>query len=116
MRMLIIAVALTGLIGCTSSRVRPAYDPNAVTLCVQNSSIGYGNIVVYAGTTRFTVYPSEEVCRDVRATGPGLSVRAGSTGGTSTGPLRFAFQLPLSADCWHWRIGNSPVLDIVECQ
>lgn len=116
MRILVLCLALAVPIGCSTSRGGRAYDPNAVTLCVENNSIGYGNLIVFAGSTRFTVYPNDQTCRDVRAIGPGLEVRAASTGATAMGPLRFAFQLPGSASCWHWRVTSSQVLDIVECQ
>lgn len=103
------------LAACSGSRQGPSYDPNAVTLCIENEAAGYGNVVAYVSGTRFSVYPGEQVCRDVHGAG-GLSVRASTTSGGSMGPLRFAFQLPSSYSCWHWRVSSSSAVDVVPCE
>jgi hypothetical protein len=114
-RILILAVTLVVLAACASSGGSAAYDPNAVTLCIENTTVGYGNVVAYASTVRFTVYPGEQVCRQVRPTGGGLPIRASTSGGGMTGPLRFSFTLPGSSACWHWRVSSARGLDVVSC-
>ena len=106
---------LLGVAGACASRAPRAYDPNAVRMCIENETVGYGNVVAQVETTRFTVYPGEEVCRNVLGTAGGLSIRAQTTAGGSRGPLRFSFVLPGGTYCWHWRVSSAQVLDIVSC-
>jgi hypothetical protein len=113
-RSYVLVVALLGLAACASSG-QAGYDPNAVRMCIENTTVGYGNVVAMVGSTRFTVYPGEEVCREVRGAVGGLSIRAGTTGGGATGPLRYAFTLPGGTSCWHWRVTSARTLDIVSC-
>lgn len=101
--------------GCASGGGAGLPDPNAVTFCIENSAVGYGNIVAYVGTARFTVYPNEQVCKDVRPAGADLAIRGGSTSGGAMGPLRFSFRLPSSPGCWHWRVSSAAALDVVPC-
>lgn len=114
MKRTMLAIALALLAAC-SSRGQGGPALGDITLCIDNAAVGYGNFVAYAGSTRFTVYPGEEVCKEVRATGPNVSVRAASSGGGITGPLRFAFQIPSLSDCWYWRVSTSAVLDLTPC-
>lgn len=110
---LALALALTA--ACGPSRVPGAYDPNAVRMCIENSTVGYGSLAAMVGNTRFTVYSGEEVCKNVHGMAGGLSVRAATSGGGATGPLRFSFTLPGGTYCWHWRVSSSRTLDIVSC-
>ena len=115
MRLPLLAVLLMLLCSACGGRAASAYDPNAVRMCIENASVGYGNVVAYVSGVRFTVFPGEEVCRPVRVAGSGLNVRATTTGGGSTGPLRYAFNLPGGVYCWHWRVTNTRGVDIVDC-
>lgn len=113
MRMLLLGGTLVVLAACAS---RPqAYDPDAVRMCIENTTVGYGNVVAYASSVRFTVYPGEEVCKQVNPSGAGLPIRAATTSGGAMGPLRFRFNLPAGTYCWHWRVSTSQALDIVSC-
>ena len=114
-RVLLFAVVLLAVVGCASSRGADAYDPNAVRVCIENTAVGYGNVIAYVSSVRFTVYPGEEECKNVRSAGAGLSVRAATSSGGGAGPLRFSFALPGGTYCWHWRVSNSRALDIVSC-
>ena len=114
MRAPLLAPALFLLAAC-ASRGAGGYDPNAVRMCVENNTVGYGNVVAYANSVRFTVYPGEEVCKQVSVPGPGLTIRGGTTSGGGAGPLRFGFTLPASSTCWHWRVSSAPTIDVVSC-
>lgn len=114
MRTLALGLLLLLLAACGSAR-QAGYDPNAVRMCVENTTVGYGNVVAMIGSTRFTVYPGEEVCRNVHAAAGNLSVRAATTSGGATGRLRYAFTLPGGSSCWHWRVSSAPTLDVVSC-
>lgn len=115
MRTVMLGAALVWLAACASSRNVPGYDPLAVRMCVENTTVGYGNVVGYVGNVRFTVYSGEEVCKEVHLSGAGLPVRMATTGGGGTGPLRWGFTLPGDSRCWHWRVTSSRSLDIVSC-
>lgn len=114
MRLLLVGFLLVLATAC-ASRAPAAYDPNAVRMCIENTTVGYGNVVAYVNSVRYTVYPGEEVCRAVSATIGGLSVRAETTAGGAMGPLRFAFSLPGGTYCWHWRVTSGRTLDVVSC-
>src|SRR5690606_14593713 len=113
MRLLVVLLAILTAAGCSRGGAPGAYDPNAVRFCIENTTVGYGNVVAVVGSTRFTIYPGEEVCRNVHATAGGLAIRASTTGGGMTGPLRYSFTLPGGVYCWHWRVSSAPTLDIV---
>lgn len=115
MRLTVLAALLMVLCAACASRGAATYDADAVRMCIENVTAGYGNVVAYVNSTRFTVFPGEEVCRPVRGSPRGLSIRATTTGGGSTGPLRYAFNLPGGVYCWHWRVNNTRALDIVDC-
>ena len=108
-------LAALAIAGCGGPGAGGGYDPNAVVLCIQNDAAGYGNVVAYASSVRYTVYPGEEQCRDVRLAGSGIPIRATTTGGGAAGPLRFNFQLPPGTYCWHWRVTSSYAIDVVSC-
>jgi|SRR5690606_2210529 len=113
MRVLLLALLL--LLSACASGGRRGYDPNAVRMCIQNETVGYGNVVAYVNTMRFTVAPGEEECRNVSGSAAGLTIRASTTAGGMGGPLRFAFSLPGGTYCWHWRVTSARTLDVVSC-
>ena len=115
MRPYILAFGLVSVVACARSAAPGAYDPNAVRMCIENTTVGYGNVVAMVASTRFTVYPGEEVCRNVRMVAGGLPIRATTTSGGAIGPLRYSFTLPGGTYCWHWRVSSAPTLDIVSC-
>jgi hypothetical protein len=115
LRALVLVVAILLAAACGPGRAPGAYDPNAIRVCIENITVGYGDLVAMVGTTRFRVSPSDEVCRNVRATAGGLPIRAQTTSGGGTGPLRYAFTLPGGTYCWHWRVSSAPTLDVVSC-
>lgn len=115
MRKFMFGVVLLAVAGCASSGGADAYDPNAVRMCIENTAVGYGNVIAYVSSVRYTVYPGEEVCKNVRSAGAGLSVRAATSSGGAAGPLRFSFALPGGTYCWHWRVSSGRALDIVSC-
>lgn len=85
----------------------PARD--RLTLCVENATIAYGNLVVRAGQVRLDVMPGEQVCKPLIGTGPSIPLRAVTTGGGIHGPRRYEAQLPISGfPCWLWRLTDSP--------
>ena len=107
--------AVVVLLAACASRGAGGYDPNAVRMCVENNTVGYGNVVAYANSVRFTVYPGEEVCKQVSVPGPGLTIRGQTSSGGAAGPLRFGFTLPSGTNCWHWRVSSAPTIDVVSC-
>lgn len=115
MRLLPIPLLLTLVAAACGGRQPGAYDPNAVRFCIENTTVGYGNVVAMVASTRFTVYPGEEVCRNVNAAAGGLSIRASTSAGGMSGPLRYSFTLPGGVHCWHWRVNTAPTLDVVSC-
>lgn len=115
MRILTLAALVLLLAACGSSRQVEGYDPNAVRMCIENATVGYGNVAAYVESVRFTVYPGEEVCKNVRGGATGLRIRASTSAGGSTGPMRYSFSLPGGTYCWHWRISSARGLDIVSC-
>ena len=110
-----LSLALLSAAACGPRRTAEGYDPNAVRMCIENETVGYGNVVAQVQTVRFTVYPGEEVCRNVLGTAGGLTIRAQTTAGGSRGPMRFSFVLPGGTYCWHWRVTSAQVLDVVSC-
>ncbi|HET7232166.1 MAG TPA: hypothetical protein VFJ16_19320 [Longimicrobium sp.] len=92
--------------------------PEQVTLCVQNETVAYGNIVARAGGVRFDVMPGEQVCKRVPGLGPMIALSAVTTAGNLNGPLSYATQLQVSAGgCWTWRLTDSPASahDVTPC-
>ena len=83
--------------------------PEQVTLCVQNETVAYGNIIARAGGVRFDVMPGEQVCKRVPGLGPILSLSATTTAGNLNGPLSYATQLQVGGSpCWTWRLTDAP--------
>jgi hypothetical protein len=87
-------------------------------LCVQNETVGYGNIVAHAGMVRFDVMPGQQVCKRVPGPGPMIALQATTTGGGAAGPLSYASRLQVGAGrCWTWRLTESPAsaYDLTPC-
>lgn len=111
--------ALLGLAACGAFR-RENDSPTAqrLRLCVQNATVGYGNITAHADLVRFDVMPGQEVCKMVPASGPSLMLTASTMGGGTTGPLRYGTRLqPTGPGCWRWRLTDSPTssIDLLPC-
>lgn len=105
------AVLLLCLTGCGPFFRRGDEPParDRLTLCVQNATIAYGNLVARAGPVRFDVLPGEQVCKPLIGTGPYIQLRAVTTGGGIAGPRRYEERLPITGyDCWLWRLTDSP--------
>lgn len=92
--------------------------PEPLTLCVQNETVAYGNIVARAALVRFDVMPGERVCKRLLATGPAIGLTAVTTGGGVSGPRRYATRLDAGGSrCWRWRLTDSPAsaVDLMPC-
>jgi hypothetical protein len=87
----------------------PRSEPgNAMTLCIENATAGYGNVVARVEAVRYEVTPGRSVCRTVTLASASPRLTAVTTGGGTTGPLRFAVNLPSSTGaCWRWRLSGS---------
>lgn len=112
--------ALLGLAACSAFRSEND-SPTAqrLRLCVQNATVGYGNITAHADLVRFDVMPGQEVCKMVAATGPMLELTAQTMGGGASGPLRYATRLQHAGPgCWRWRLtdSRSSSIDILPCE
>jgi hypothetical protein len=87
-------------------------------LCVQNETVGYGNIVAHAGMVRFDVMPGQQVCKRVPGLGPFIALQATTTGGGATGPISYALRLQVGTGrCWTWRLTELPAsaYDVTPC-
>ncbi len=104
------AVLLLGLASC-GPFFRPGEeaDPDRLTLCIENATIAYGNLVARAGPIRYDVMPGQQVCKPVMGTGPYVALQAVTTGGGIEGPHRYAERLQIGGfRCWRWRLTDSP--------
>ena len=113
-------LALLGLAACGAFR-RDNDSPTAqrLRLCVQNATVGYGNITAHADLVRFDVMPGQEVCKMVPAAGPQLVLTAQTMGGGATGPRSYATRLQAAgAGCWRWRLtdSQSSSIDLTPCE
>lgn len=91
-------------------------DPSGLTLCVQNETVGYSNVIARAGPTRFDVLPGREVCKRLNTSQAGIVLQAQTTGGGASGPLAFRSRLPSPFGCWRWRLDNSRVGTLTPCE
>lgn len=83
--------------------------PDRLTLCVQNATIAYGNLVARAGPVRYDVMPGQQVCKPLIGSGPYIALRAVTTGGGIGGPRRYEERLNIGGyRCWLWRLTDSP--------
>ena len=90
----------------------------ALTLCVENATAGYGNIIARTETVRFDVIPGRTECKELPSLGGSVRLTARTVGGGARGPMEYAATLPSSAPgCWHWRLGNSQSseIDVMPC-
>jgi hypothetical protein len=117
--MRIAAIAALSLAACGPlARGSGQADEDRLRLCVQNATVGFGNIVARAGLTRFNVMPGEEQCRAVTVTGMAIELRAATTGGGASGPLSYSERLqPGGSSCWRWRLTNARAssVDLTPC-
>ena len=60
-----LSLALLSAAACGPRRSAEGYDPNAVRMCIENETVGYGNVVAQVQTVRFTVYPGADHRRRV---------------------------------------------------
>ena len=105
------AVLLLGLGACGPFFRRGDDAPHRerLTLCVQNHTVAYGNLIARAGPVRFDVMPGQEVCKPLIGVGPSIDLRAVTTGGGIGGPRRYEERLPVDGySCWLWRLTDSP--------
>jgi hypothetical protein len=113
------AVVLLCLAACGPlARGKGEADSGRLTLCVQNETVAYGNIVARAALVRFDVQPGEQVCKPVIATGPAIELRATTMGGGVAGPLSYATRLDVGgSSCWRWRLTDAPAsaVDLMPC-
>ncbi|HEU4885578.1 MAG TPA: hypothetical protein VFT45_25260 [Longimicrobium sp.] len=80
-----------------------------LTLCVENATIAYGNLIARAGPVRFDVMPGQQVCKPLIGSGPYIPLRAETTGGGIGGPRRYEERLSIGGyHCWLWRLTDSP--------
>ena len=104
------------LAGCYGRR--GGTPENALTLCVENATAGYGNVIARAELTRFDVMPGQTVCKRVSPASVRVVLTAATTSGGAAGPLRYSVDLPSTAPgCWRWRLGNSQATqaDLIPC-
>jgi hypothetical protein len=86
-----------------------AHERERLTLCVQNSTVAYGNLVARAEQVRFDVMPGHQVCKPLLGAGGYIQLRAATTGGGIGGPRRYEERLPITGyTCWIWRLTDSP--------
>jgi hypothetical protein len=89
---------------CSRPRSGPA-GGNALTLCIENATTGYGNLVARIETTRFEVTSGRSLCREFTPASATPTITAVTRGGGAAGPLRFSTSLPSGGGaCWRWRV------------
>lgn len=103
-----LVLLLLVLSGC--ARNRAGGVDNSLTLCIENATAGYGNIVARVEAARFEVRPGQTLCRRIGTAANSPRLTASTVGGGMLGPLRFATSLPGGGDaCWHWRLSSRDV-------
>jgi len=105
-------LVLLALSACAPSRHRAySHGPRdgSVMLCVENLSEAVGTIRVWVDDFRtHTVSSGKRVCRTIRETSAGSTLRAESFGGGIRGPVQYASFLNTSdVDCWDWILRDS---------
>ena len=108
------------LAACSQSR--PASTPvNAFTLCLQNATAGYGNMVALIERVRYDVRSGQTSCKQVNPATSNARLVAhtiGAGGGTNE-QLQFATTLPSAgASCYLWRLSTpqNQAGDILQCE
>jgi hypothetical protein len=98
------------LVGCASSKEgedEAVTRRGPMTLCIENSTAGYGNVNAKARMVNFELMPGETVCKELQEYGSTVPIVAVTRGGGIYGPLRFRAEVsPVQGDCWHWRLTN----------
>ena len=96
------------LVACGRQTGPRAEPGNAMTLCIENATAGYGNVVARVESVRYEVMPGRTECRTVSIASASPRLTAQTTAGGTTGPLRFATTLPSSSGaCWRWRLSGT---------
>lgn len=113
MRIVSLLFLVVLIAGCRTAN-RPVRLPGeGVTLCVENATIGYGDIIARVDQLRLDVGPSQTECRELTNIGGAIPITATTTGGGATGTLSYSATIPSSMPgCWHWRLGNSPASQV----
>jgi hypothetical protein len=111
---------LLALLLAACTQARPASSPaNALTLCIQNATAGYGNVVALIERTRYEVRPGQTSCRQIAAAGTSARLSAHTTAGGERGQLQFATTLPSAGvGCYRWRLAGpqSTQGDLLPCE
>ncbi len=96
-------------VGCAPIQPRtdtPMRDP--MTLCIENATAGYGNVIAYARAVRFEVMPGRTVCKELKEFASTVPLRASTVGGGAAGRLSFSASVePRHGNCWQWTLSNS---------
>lgn len=93
------------LLGCTGNRSGGV--DNSLTLCIENATAGYGNVVARVESARFEVRPGQTLCRRIGTAGNAPRLTASTVGGGISGQLRFRTTLPGGgAGCWRWQLSG----------
>jgi hypothetical protein len=83
--------------------------PQPVQLCIQNETVAFGNVIAYAGQTRYDVMSGHQVCKPIHGPAPYLPLRATTTSGGANGPRVYSARLRMTGErCWQWRLSDAP--------
>lgn len=111
-RLALLAVLLLAACG----RQRPGdLSPAEAELCVANETVGYGNVIARAQTTRFDVQSGHTECKRINLLA-GTVIQAATTAGGASGRLSFRTRLPGTPGCWLWRLENSGLSSLFPCE
>jgi hypothetical protein len=89
----------------------------AMTLCIENATAGYGNVVARVESLRYEVPPGRTQCRELTPASTSPRITANTTSGGTTGPLRFSTTVPTNGGCWRWRVATSQTEgDLLPCR
>jgi hypothetical protein len=101
------SLVLLTLVAAACARPRGATPGNAMMLCIENATAGYGNVVARIEAIRYEVLPGRTMCREITPASATPRISAVTTSGGAAGPLRFATTLPSSSGgCWRWRVSG----------
>ena len=111
---------LLAVLFAACSQARPTSSPqNAFTLCLQNATAGYGNVIALIERVRYEVRPGQTSCRQVNPASTSARLVAHTSAGGDRGQLQFATTLPSAgAPCYRWRLADSqnPAGNILQCE
>ena len=117
MRLPLVLIFLV-LAACAQQPGGQSTPGNAMTLCIENATAGYGNVVARVEAARYEVIPGRTMCRTVSLASATPRISATTTGGGTSGPLRFSLSLPSTPGaCWRWRLsGANSEGDLLPCR